>query len=39
MNSSPNNIWTSVILHLNSFIQILHIITHLHLINNPMRSN
>ena len=29
MNSSPNNIWTSIILCLTSFIQILHVITHL----------
>jgi len=29
MNSSPNNIWTSTILCLTSFIQILHVITHL----------
>ena len=29
MNSSTNNIWTSIILCLTSFIQILHFITHL----------
>ena len=29
MNSSPNNIWTSIILCLTSFIHILHVITHL----------
>jgi len=29
MNSSPNNFWTSINLYLTSFIQILHVITHL----------
>jgi len=29
VNSSPNNIWISIILCLTSYIQILHVITHL----------
>ena len=39
MNSSPNNFWTSIILCLTPFIQILHVITHLTPNPHPMYSN